>query len=268
MDTLRILIIAADPLARAGLALMLERQPGCQVVGQTAGLADLPSSLELYQPDVALVDLGVNFDLRPDAIDLPVALPVVYLLPGGSPPDVQALVLAGWGALRELESAPMPPGSFQKRPGRAFLGREASTESIAHAFFSVADGLLVVDPGIGNRESRFESRGSRIESREARIGVGGQGGDNTSLRQLDSRLVADGSRLSNPDSRTYEELTPRELEVLGLIAEGMANKRIAQTLGISEHTVKYHINTILGKLGAESRTEAVTRAARLGWLTL
>jgi DNA-binding NarL/FixJ family response regulator len=78
----------------------------------------------------------------------------------------------------------------------------------------------------------------------------------------------DDSRFTTLDSRIYELLTPRELEVLGLIAEGLPNKRVAQRLGISEHTVKYHINTILGKLGAESRTEAVTRAARLGWLIL
>jgi two-component system, NarL family, nitrate/nitrite response regulator NarL len=63
-------------------------------------------------------------------------------------------------------------------------------------------------------------------------------------------------------------LTPREIEVLQLVAEGFPNKQIALQLGISEHTVKFHIDAILGKLGAHSRTEAVTRAARLGLLVL
>jgi len=63
-----------------------------------------------------------------------------------------------------------------------------------------------------------------------------------------------------------EELTPREIEVLQLVAEGLPNRRIALILGISEHTVKFHVDAILGKLGAHSRTEAVTRAARLGLL--
>ena len=63
-----------------------------------------------------------------------------------------------------------------------------------------------------------------------------------------------------------EELTPREIEVLQLVAEGLPNKQIASHLGISEHTVKFHVDAILGKLGAHSRTEAVTRAARLGLL--
>ena len=48
----------------------------------------------------------------------------------------------------------------------------------------------------------------------------------------------------------------------------MPNKSIARTLGVSDHTVKFHVNAILGKLGAQSRTEAVTRAARLGLLVL
>ena len=56
-----------------------------------------------------------------------------------------------------------------------------------------------------------------------------------------------------------EELTPRELAVLRLVAQGLPNKTIAVKLGISEHTVKFHVNAILGKLGVASRTEAVVR---------
>ncbi|HZY06001.1 MAG TPA: response regulator transcription factor, partial [Anaeromyxobacteraceae bacterium] len=65
-----------------------------------------------------------------------------------------------------------------------------------------------------------------------------------------------------------EPLTPRELEVLGLLAEGLPNKAIAARLGISEHTAKFHVNAILGKVGAESRSEAIVRAARLGLVVL
>ena len=65
-----------------------------------------------------------------------------------------------------------------------------------------------------------------------------------------------------------EALTPRELQVLQLMAEGLANKAIAQALAISEHTVKFHVNSILGKLGAQSRTDAVVRATRAGLLLL
>ncbi|MFN8498070.1 MAG: response regulator transcription factor [Anaerolineae bacterium] len=65
-----------------------------------------------------------------------------------------------------------------------------------------------------------------------------------------------------------ETLTPREREVLRLMVEGLSNKAIAVRLGISEHTVKFHIGAILGKLGAGSRTEAVSIAVRQGLVPL
>ena len=76
------------------------------------------------------------------------------------------------------------------------------------------------------------------------------------------------NRLAEEDALVVEPLTPRELDVLQLLAEGAANKEIARRLEISEHTVKYHVNAILGKLSAQSRTEAVVRATRAGLIML
>jgi DNA-binding NarL/FixJ family response regulator len=63
-------------------------------------------------------------------------------------------------------------------------------------------------------------------------------------------------------------LSPREAQVLELLAEGLSNRDIAERLGISRHTAKFHVNGILDKLGATTRTEAVVLAARGGLLTL
>src|SRR5262245_57021091 len=65
-----------------------------------------------------------------------------------------------------------------------------------------------------------------------------------------------------------ESLTAREIEVLELLAEGLPNKAIAARLGISDQTVKFHVSSITGKLGAATRTEAVRKAVRRGVLTL
>ena len=64
-----------------------------------------------------------------------------------------------------------------------------------------------------------------------------------------------------------DTLTSRELEVLSLLSEGLPNKLIARRLGISEHTVKFHVSAIYTKLGATSRTEAVNKGARLGLIS-
>ena len=63
-----------------------------------------------------------------------------------------------------------------------------------------------------------------------------------------------------------ETLTPREMETLEMLAEGLSNKQIAARLSISEHTAKFHVNSILGKLDAATRTEAVMRGIRTGLL--
>ena len=84
------------------------------------------------------------------------------------------------------------------------------------------------------------------------------------LTVFDNALVPQ----SSSDQPSLEELTPREIEVLRLLADGLGNKDIAAKLGISEHTIKFHIHSILGKLGAASRTEAVARGLRSGLIEL
>jgi DNA-binding NarL/FixJ family response regulator len=70
------------------------------------------------------------------------------------------------------------------------------------------------------------------------------------------------------DDPAPESLTPREIQVLELVAEGLPNKSIADRLGISDQTVKFHIASINGKLGAANRTDAVRRAVRRGLIAL
>lgn len=78
-------------------------------------------------------------------------------------------------------------------------------------------------------------------------------------------LLRPAGGMSNRDAtQIVEELSPREIEVLGLLASGLGNKEIASRLKISEHTVKFHVASIMGKLGAASRTEAVTLGIRHG----
>lgn len=101
-----------------------------------------------------------------------------------------------------------------------------------------------------------------------------------------SNVEADAILISAPSGRAFtarppaldhadasetafaEPLTPREVEVLNLLAEGLPNKSIAVRLGISDQTVKFHVASICGKLGAANRTQAVRLAVRRGLITL
>lgn len=112
---------------------------------------------------------------------------------------------------------------------RAILPRDVTSEEIVAAIQATVTGLVVLHPHV------LHSMLSPIPPAEE----------------------------SEPDP-SDQTLTPREIEVLRMVAEGLGNKEIASRLGISDHTVKFHISSIFAKLGASSRTEAVTVGIRQG----
>jgi DNA-binding NarL/FixJ family response regulator len=83
---------------------------------------------------------------------------------------------------------------------------------------------------------------------------------------VSERVMATAAPATVP--REGAALTPRELDVLRLVARGLGNKEIAAELDLSAHTVKYHLASVLAKLGVRSRTEAVSRGIRTGLLPL
>ncbi len=115
----------------------------------------------------------------------------------------------------------------------ALLSVETEAEPLIAAIHAVFAGLTVVEPAMIDEE-----------------------------RGILAGLSRTGSTVA------HEVLTPRERQVLGLVAAGLPNKTIARELGISEHTAKFHVGSLLAKLGAASRTEAVTLAARRGILII
>ncbi len=124
------------------------------------------------------------------------------------------------------------PAAFARllRAGvRAILPRDASAHEIAAGIEALTAGLVVLHPSA-------------------------------------PPVSVDKAVRSTPTEVRTDPLTPRELEILGMMAEGMGNRAIARTLGISIHTVKFHIAAILDKLRARSRTEAVAIGMRRGLL--
>jgi two-component system, NarL family, nitrate/nitrite response regulator NarL len=209
MAIITLLIVAEDPLARAGLANLLANKPGYDVIGQLSG-ADMVADANdpesgLETADAVVWDLGWDFDTTPPDW-LEVGMPIVVLVPD----EVETAVLWSSGA-------------------HAILPRHANSDQILAAVHAAAVGLISFDP----HTITLPTNGA--------------------------------SDLPHP---SVDDLTPREKEVIQLLAEGMTNKAIAQQLNISSHTVKFHVNAILTKMNAQSRTEAVVTATRLGVLSL
>ena len=108
----------------------------------------------------------------------------------------------------------------------------------------------------------------RLELRDAGIDIVAE--FDTLARARASAVHADAMLVATEphDDWIDEELTPREIEVLELLAEGLPNKAIGARLRISDQTVKFHVASIIGKLGAANRTEAVRLAVRRGLISM
>jgi DNA-binding NarL/FixJ family response regulator len=167
--------------------------------------------------------------LRPDAV-------VAAWVPGDSAPAMLLAELADASGTPVLLVGDAPStaelNALLRAGVRGVLLPEASGDELAIALRAVIQGLVVLEPLVG-------------------------------------RALAAATPLASAlDAGPEESLTDREQEVLQLLALGLPNKTIATRLHISEHTVKFHVGSILAKLDAASRTEAVTRAARRGLLVL
>ncbi len=205
-DDVRVLVVAEDVLARAGLASLLEKAAGLAVVGQSEPEADLGAVLAAAPADVIAWDMGWEAAESLERLEeMAEALPPVVVLIHDPETAAEA-----WGA-----------------GARGVLDRDATLPALTAAIRAAAEGLSVAGSGL-------------------------RGGLSPAPRAI---LPA-------------ERLTARELEVLQLVAQGLPNKAIAARLEVTEATVKFHVNSLMRKLGAQSRTDAVVRASRLGLVML
>jgi DNA-binding NarL/FixJ family response regulator len=163
-------------------------------------------------------------------------------------PDVVLLDLEG-DQRATLPTLPRIPSTF---PVVALID-EPSADWTAHALRSGVRAILPRDSGADEILSAVQAAYAGLVLLDPEV-----------TQNLASRIPASTRKVAP----ALDDLTPRELEVLRMLAEGLGNREMASRLGISDHTVKFHISSILDKLGASSRTEAVTMGIRTGIILL
>lgn len=230
---IRVLIVDDHSAIRAGMRFILESSPGIEVVGEASdGHAALTNATAL-QPDVVLMDV------RMPGMDGIAA--------------TQAIVAAGLAQVLILTTFDVDEYIFGAlRSGAAgFLLKTAEPAALLDAVRRVAAGDAVIAPEATRRLleayvslDREAARNSADHLKPAATGVAQHSGE----------AIVPG-----------DQLTERETEVLGLIAEGLSNRDIAARLGISSGTTKTHVSRVLTKLGCRSRTQAaiIAREDRL-----
>ena len=238
---IRLAVVAGAPAWRAGLSALLGTAGGgpgghspVSIVCEAPGLA----ALAARDPEV---------DVLAAALEPP---PV----PG------EWLALSGW---LEQKSAAAPPGMvalcstpelaprLAELPLRAWglLPLETPAEELQAALAAVYQGLVVGPAAWLNSLARSGSAGQLV-------------------RLPDTFALGAAALPKAPVSAAQAALTGREVQVLELLARGLANKQIAASLGISEHTVKFHITAIYQKLAAANRAEAVRNAVQQGLISI
>ena len=179
-------------------------------------------------------------------------------------------ILNGTGDLQVVASAPLTGGQLVEPEGVDLVVHDVPDRASAELLLSQRPAqapalVLVAEPeharalvrgGIRGAIAR-ESSSEQVAAASVAVAAG--------LHVFDR---ATWSAWSAPPAGDGPALTPRERSVLELVAAGLSNRAIAEELGVSEHTVKFHVRSLLDKLGAETRADAVARAARRGVLTL
>ena len=161
--------------------------------------------------------------------------------------ELDVLILQGQESLEEL----VPLWNSEAKLGLLWISDEPRAAQILHGLSLSAWGLL-------SSEASSEELVAAIHAIHQGLIVAPQ------LR-LQALWIENPS---NDVDELIEQLTPRETEILELLAQGLANKQIAFELEISEHTVKFHVSSIYAKLGATNRMEAVRMGLQLGLITL
>lgn len=222
-------IIAASDVVRAGLVALIEADARFTIAGAAADFGELTSEgAERLLPDLVLVDAERGGEELLGAIR-------VFAEEGEEGGQALAFVVVGVGEGERVRA------SLRAGLVRALLPRAVSGSEIIAALGAASAGLVALDADIF---FALLSTPSRTPDGSGAAGA------------TDERLLSAGAEL--------DALTPREREVLDMLASGFSNKEIAWRMKISEHTVKSHVASIFAKLDVSTRTEAVTQGIRKG----
>jgi DNA-binding NarL/FixJ family response regulator len=220
----RILIVDDHVLFRVGIAQILSKEEGLEVVGEAEDARSAMDAAIELSPDIILMDLSLP---SPGGIESTQKIKREL-------PSVSIIVLA----VQEDEDALF---DAIKAGAAAFVLKDISPDDLVNVIRRVSNGEYLINDRVFSQPSVA----SRVLKEFRELAAYGQS-----------------------EVPIFAPLSPREVQILDNIAQGMTNKQVAYTLTISEQTVKNHMSSILRKLSVNDRTQAVVYAMRQGWIKM
>jgi DNA-binding NarL/FixJ family response regulator len=224
--TIRIVLADDQALLRKGFRMILEAEDDLEIVGEAADGADAVRLVELYRPDIVLMDVRM-----PVLDGIEATRAITTAVPGD---ETRVLILTTFD-LDEYAFSALRAGAS------GFLLKDVPPTELVAAIRTVARGDAVVSPRITRR--LLEEYADTLPDLAGSV---------------------DGSPSSAAEHAALAQLTEREREVLLAVADGLSNAEIAERLFVSEATVKSHVGRLLAKLGLRDRVQAVVFAFQSG----
>lgn len=226
-NSINILLVEDHEFTRIGLKMSLEQIEGMKLIGEAAD---------------GQQGLDMTFSLKPDVVLMDIEMPVMDGIEATRQikernPSVKVVMLTSHKSDQTIFAA-LSAGA------NGYCLKNISAEQLASVIRMVAEGAVWLDPGIANRVlSAYSVTDAQAPSQSA-------------------RAAASPSTASK--GKGAVTLSPRETEVLRLVADGLSNQKIAQRLGLGLETVKTHMRHIMEKLAVSDRTEAAVKAMKQG----
>lgn len=241
--TIRILLVEDHALTRVGIKTVLKRESDLIVVGEASNGEEAVREAALLKPDVILMDVGMpimdGIQASKKIMESGSNAKIIMLTQHDNDQDVMASFTAG---------------------ASGYCLKDVEDSRLYMAIRTVKAGDAWLDTAIASKVLKLYSQQSHSSQEQAATGEENQ----------DAEPAAHAGKKDSPDEghvpdRPYvEPLSTRELEVLGLIVEGLSNQQISDKLFISLPTTKTHVRNILNKLSVDDRTQAAVHALRRG----
>lgn len=265
--SINVLLVEDHQLTRLGLKVALHRTKDIHVIGEASNGQEAVTMAEKLKPDVILMDVGMpvmdGIQAASQIVSRDPSMKIIMLTQHDNDADIMASLAAGASGycLKDVEPDRLYTAIRSVSTGDVWLDSAVASRVLKHYSANAALASVPLDSAPASASASHDGSkndGSNNDAHSAYVNSGHSAGDHE-LKENHDKGAETGIDRPAPES-----LSPRELEVIKLIVDGLSNQEISDKLVVSLATTKTHVRNILNKLAVDDRTQAAVHAMRRG----